>query len=108
MEPAKKKIKLEIIELTYNLKNLSLKRKNNIIDDDIKKIKKIKIETDKDNIKNIKNIEKKIKLDFNSCGIEYIEFNKKNNKENDDDPDLDVIKQYKKLADDDLIYRYII
>ena len=116
MEPLNKKIKLDIVNLNYKFQNLTLKRKNESEIDEINK--KIKIESDKiksDKIKSDKN-EKKRKYDSNkdvikkikSCSLEYAEYNKKYNKENDNDPDEDSIKQSKRLPIDDLIYRYII
>ena len=135
MEPSKKKLKLDIINLNYKFQNLTLKRKNDTFDKTDKKIKldidkneskrkieteknesKRKIETEKNEskrkIETDKNesnkINKKVKLELKSCGQEYTEYNKKYNKENDNDPDNESFKEYKRLPPDDMIYRYII
>jgi len=110
MEPPKKKLKLDIGDFNYKFQNLTLKRKNDNTYDE-KKIKKVKFNFDKN--------EKKRKIDLGqdkvklkSCSQEYAEYNKKYNKENNNDPDNnqdnELSRQFKRLPDDDLIYRYII
>lgn len=136
MEPSKKKLKLDIINLNYKFQDLTLKRKNDIISDETKN-KKVKLETNKDETKGKYNsdkdktkekynsdkdktkrkynsdkdkieIKKRVKIETKSCSQEYAEYNKKNNKENNNEPDEDCIKQFKRLPADDMIYRYII
>ena len=126
MEPSKKNLKLDKINLNNIFQNLTLKRKNDIISDE-KINKKVKLNPNKDKLEmkrkldydeidsdkidydknKINKINKKVKLELKSCGQEYAEYNKIYNNEYDD-PDNESIKEYKRLPPDDIIYTYII